>query len=471
MRTALTIAGSDSGAGAGIQADLKTFAAHGVYGLSAVTAVTAQNSLGVTMVQAMPADLVTAQIEAVVSDFGTHAAKTGMLATSAIVEAVAAAVRDLEIPSLVVDPVMVAKSGDHLLDPDAVDAMKTELIGQALLVTPNIPEAEVLSGIPIETDADRREAARRIAAFGATAVVIKGGHAPTDDIADLLYTGGDFIEFRHPRVSGHHTHGTGCTFAAAITSHLALGHDLQEALASAQRFVAEAIRHAPDLGRGHGPMNHFFRLRSLGVVLLASVIALGVSSPLKAQDLSPTTSFVEDQQGTDVLGAFVDSLKLLMLEHGVRVAFQEKTRRGLDGPFWLDYKRSVRHAIHGAAAGYLWLDHSPDAPREFRSERSYWASRGRAAAWAAGYSLQFEWGPLSEASSGNVGMDPTTTGWVDQVVTPAGAFGLMVAEDALDKWVVKKVERRVHNPVARLTLRMFFHPARALSNTSSGRWP
>ncbi len=225
MRIALTIAGSDSGAGAGIQADLKTFAAHGVYGLSAITAVTAQNSLGVTMAEALPADLVTAQIEAVVSDFGVHAAKTGMLANAAIVEAVSAAIRDLEIPLLVVDPVMIAKSGDRLLDDEALGAMKAELIGQAFLVTPNIPEAETLTGIEIRTDDDRKEAARRIVALGATSVVIKGGHLPSDDISDLLLHEGEFVEFRQTRVPGRHTHGTGCTFAAAITSHLAHGHD------------------------------------------------------------------------------------------------------------------------------------------------------------------------------------------------------------------------------------------------------
>lgn len=258
MRTALTIAGSDSGAGAGIQADLKTFAAHAVYGTCAITAVTAQNSLGVTMMSALQADLVTAQIEAVVSDFGVHSAKTGMLANAAIVEAVAAAVRDLDIPLLVVDPVMVAKSGDRLLDDEALEAMKAELIGQAFLVTPNIPEAEALTGVTIRTERDRQEAARRIAGFGASAVVIKGGHLPSDDISDLLLHEGEFVEFRQARVAGRHTHGTGCTFAAAITAHLALGHDLRAAIEGAQRYVAGAIRHAPNLGRGHGPLGHFF---------------------------------------------------------------------------------------------------------------------------------------------------------------------------------------------------------------------
>jgi len=261
MRTALTIAGSDSGAGAGIQADLKTFAAHGVYGTSAVTAVTAQNTRGVTMFEAVSADLVTAQIEAVVSDIGADAVKTGMLANAAIVEAAAAAVRDLEIPFLVVDPVMIAKSGDRLIDEDAVGAM-TELLRQAFLVTPNIPEAEVLSGITIRSDEDRREAARRIAALGHVAVVIKGGHAPSDEIVDLLLEHGEFVEFRHERVPGRHTHGTGCTFSASITAHIALGRSLRDAIPLAQQYVAGAIRHAADLGRGHGPMEHFFKWKS-----------------------------------------------------------------------------------------------------------------------------------------------------------------------------------------------------------------
>jgi hydroxymethylpyrimidine/phosphomethylpyrimidine kinase len=261
MRTALTIAGSDSGGGAGIQADLKTFAAHGVYGTSAITAVTAQNTLGVTMFEAVSADLVTAQIEAVVSDIGAHAAKTGMLANAAIVEAVSAAVRDLDIPFLVVDPVMIAKSGDRLIDEEAVGAMTTELLRQAFLVTPNIPEAEALTGITIRTDQDRREAARRIAALGVTAVVIKGGHLPSDDIVDLLYEHGEVVEFRHARVPGRHTHGTGCTFSAAITSHLALGRTLREAIPLAQAYIAEAIRQGPELGKGHGPMEHFFKFK------------------------------------------------------------------------------------------------------------------------------------------------------------------------------------------------------------------
>lgn len=258
MRTALTIAGSDSGGGAGIQADLKTFAAHGVYGTSVITAVTAQNTVGVTAFEALPADLVTAQLEAVMSDIGAHAAKTGMLANAAIVEAVAAAVEDLEIPWLVVDPVMIAKSGDRLIDDEALGAMKSELFRRAFVVTPNVPEAEALSGVTIRSDDDRREAARRICGFGASAVIVKGGHFPTDDIVDMLYDGHRFMEFKGERVAGGSTHGTGCTFAAAIAAQLALGRALEEAIPLAQQYVAGAIRHAPRLGRGHGPMDHFW---------------------------------------------------------------------------------------------------------------------------------------------------------------------------------------------------------------------
>ena len=259
MRVALTIAGSDSGGGAGIQADLKTFAAHGVYGLTAITAVTAQNSLGVITFEAVAADLIAAQIEAVVSDFGADAAKTGMLPNAAVVEAVAAAVADLDIPLLVVDPVMIATSGDRLLDDEAIGAMKAELFSRALTVTPNVPEAETLTGIAITDDASRRAAARAIVALGATTVVIKGGHYPTGDISDLFFDGQSFHDFRGERVLGASTHGTGCTFAAALTSHLALGRRLVEAVPLAQEYVAGAIRCAPGLGRGQGPMQHFWK--------------------------------------------------------------------------------------------------------------------------------------------------------------------------------------------------------------------
>ncbi len=260
MRTAVTIAGSDSGGGAGIQADLKTFAAHGVYGTSAITAVTAQNTRGVSMFEAMPAALVRAQIEAILADIGADAAKTGMLATAELVRTVADAAGALQLPLLVVDPVMIAKGGDRLLDEDAIDAMRSALFKRAAVVTPNVPEAEALAEMSIATDEECREAARRILALGPRAVIIKGGHRPTDEIVDLLWDGTAFVEFRHERVPGRSTHGTGCTFAASITASLALGRTLHDAIPIAQRYVAGAIRRAPGIGGGHGPMDHFWNV-------------------------------------------------------------------------------------------------------------------------------------------------------------------------------------------------------------------
>jgi hydroxymethylpyrimidine/phosphomethylpyrimidine kinase len=262
MRTALTIAGSDSGGGAGIQADLKTFAAHAVYGTSAITAVTAQNTLGVTGWEAVSADLVTAQIEAVEGDIGVDAVKTGMLATAAIVEAVAAAIASLDLANVVIDPVMVAKGGDRLLDDEAVGAIKAELLGHATVATPNIPEAEVLSDMRIASLEDMREAGRRILAFGPRVVVVKGGHLGGELSIDVVVgQEGDF-ELSGPRLPGPHTHGTGCTFASAIAANLALGRPLPDALRSARAYLEGAIRHAPGIGRGHGPLNHFWRLYS-----------------------------------------------------------------------------------------------------------------------------------------------------------------------------------------------------------------
>lgn len=280
MRTALTIAGSDSGAGAGIQADLKTFAAHGVYGTTAITAVTAQNTRGVSSFHEIPPDLVRQQIEAVMSDIGADAAKTGMLPSAAMVEAVASAIADFDIPFVVVDPVMLAKSGDGLADDGAVAAMKASLLPNAFVVTPNIPEAERLSGMAIATDDDRKEAARRIHALGPSLVIVKGGHfygtagppsmaagsggtRPTE-VVDLLYDGRDFTEFRHERVPGRHTHGTGCTFAAALAAHLACGRTVRDAIPLIQVYIAGAITHAPELGEGAGPMNHFWASRHEG---------------------------------------------------------------------------------------------------------------------------------------------------------------------------------------------------------------
>jgi hydroxymethylpyrimidine/phosphomethylpyrimidine kinase len=262
MRIALTIAGSDSGGGAGIQADLKTFAAHRVYGTSAITAVTAQNTLGVSTWEAVTADLVTAQIEAVEGDMGVDAVKTGMLPNAAIVEAVSAAIESLDLGNVVVDPVMVAKGGDRLLDAEAIGAIRTELLKHATIVTPNIPEAEVLAEMTIRTPDDMRAAARRILAHGPRVVVVKGGHGEGPESVDLVVSSSGDFELRGPRLPGRHTHGTGCTFAAAIAANLALGHPIEQALGSAREYVEGAIRHAPGIGRGHGPLNHFWRLYS-----------------------------------------------------------------------------------------------------------------------------------------------------------------------------------------------------------------
>jgi hydroxymethylpyrimidine/phosphomethylpyrimidine kinase len=271
MRIALTIAGSDSSGGAGIQADLKTFAAFGLYGASAITAVTAQNTLGIEAVLPLAADLVTAQIEAVAGDLAIHATKVGMLANAAIVEAVAAAIAELDLPLVVVDPVLVSSSGERLLDEDGVRALRGELLPRARVVTPNIPEAEALSGRRIGSPEEARNAARRIQEMGPAAVIITGGHfLPTnaerrtsnDTVVDLVFDGHDFHECRVTRVESRYTHGTGCTFAAAVAAGLALGWELPEAAARAQRYVAGAIAHAPGIGRGRGPLDHFWERQS-----------------------------------------------------------------------------------------------------------------------------------------------------------------------------------------------------------------
>ena len=256
--TAMTIAGSDSGGGAGIQADLKTFAAFGVYGTSVVTAVTAQNTVGVSAVHEIPVEMVAAQIEAVLTDVGADAVKTGMLASSAIIETVARELRRLEVNLLVVDPVMVAKSGDRLLREEAVDALKTRLLPLATVVTPNVPEAETLTGMEVRSEDDARRAAERILGMGARSVVVKGGHLPGDPV-DLFYDGSRFLEFPGTRIVTTSTHGTGCTFASAIAAGLAMGHDLVDAVARAKEYVAEAMAGAFPIGKGLGPLTHFYR--------------------------------------------------------------------------------------------------------------------------------------------------------------------------------------------------------------------
>jgi hydroxymethylpyrimidine/phosphomethylpyrimidine kinase len=260
MHTALTIAGSDSGGGAGIQADLKTFAAHNVYGTSAITAVTAQNTRGVTMWRAVATELVTAQIEAVAGDIGAEAVKVGMLANAAIVEAVAAAIAELDLPHVVVDPVMVAKGGDRLLEEEAVVAIRAELLPRAHIVTPNIPEAEVLSGMTIRSVDDMRTAGERILKLGPRVVLVKGGHLDGPESVDVACTAHGTFELRGPRIATRHTHGTGCTLSSAIAANLALGLDDHAALAGARDYLEGAIRHAPGIGEGHGPLAHFWRL-------------------------------------------------------------------------------------------------------------------------------------------------------------------------------------------------------------------
>lgn len=260
-RAALAIAGSDSSAGAGVQADLKTFAALGVYGTTAITAITVQNTRGVTGVHPLPSDLVVAQIEAVAADIELHATKVGMLATAAIVEATAAVIAGLELPLVVVDPVLKATGGEALLDDDGIRALSTELLPRALVVTPNIPEAEILSGWTIRSASDVREAARRIHRLG-PAVVVTGGHGGGSEVIDLLFDGERFTEFRGRRIDTAHTHGAGCTFASAVAAHLALGSDLVEATAGAHAYVAGAIRQAVSLGHGRGPLRHFWNMYS-----------------------------------------------------------------------------------------------------------------------------------------------------------------------------------------------------------------
>ena len=259
----LTIAGSDSGGGAGIQADLKTICCLGGYGMSAITALTAQNTVGVECVFAVPADFVARQIRVCAEDIGVDAAKTGMLFSADIVEAAAEALAAIPGLRLVVDPVMVAKSGDRLLVPEAEQALADKLLALAELVTPNVPEAEALAGVSVRTDADLRRAAVAIHGLGARNVLIKGGHREGESAVDLLYDGEVFREFTSARLPTRNTHGTGCTLSAALATELAFGRSVPEAVARAKRFIAEAIRHGLDLGHGHGPTDPLAAARAV----------------------------------------------------------------------------------------------------------------------------------------------------------------------------------------------------------------
>jgi hydroxymethylpyrimidine/phosphomethylpyrimidine kinase len=255
LAIALTIAGSDPSGGAGLQADLKTFHRFGVYGEAVVTLVTVQNTRTVSRVEILAPDLVREQVSAVLCDMPPHAAKTGALGSVAVVEVVAQMARDFPFP-LVVDPVMISKHGSPLLSVEAETSLKKKLLPHCLLVTPNIPEAEALSGLSIRGDSDMEEAAKRIAGLGARAVLIKGGHLESGPV-DLLYSETGVRRYVGERIASRHTHGTGCTYSAAITAGLAQALSLEDAVARAKRFVQAAIESAPGLGQGNGPVNHF----------------------------------------------------------------------------------------------------------------------------------------------------------------------------------------------------------------------
>jgi hydroxymethylpyrimidine/phosphomethylpyrimidine kinase len=261
MNVVLTIAGSDSGAGAGIQADLKAMAANGVSGASVITSITAQNTQGVRAVHDIPIPIIEAQMDAVFEDFDIAAVKTGMLSTAAIVSAVSARLKGRAPALLVVDPVMVAKSGHALLQADAIEAMKMKLIPLAHVITPNIHEAEQLSGMAIRSLADARQAAKAIHALGCRHVLIKGGHLLADRGTDLLYDGRFFQVFKTEFIDTPHTHGTGCTYASAIAAQLANGKSLPDAVEAAKTYLTEAIRHGLAIGHGKGPTDHFYFLR------------------------------------------------------------------------------------------------------------------------------------------------------------------------------------------------------------------
>lgn len=259
MPRVMTIADSDSGARAGIQADLKTFAALGVYGTSVLTVVTSQNTQGATDALELPASLIASQIDAIVSDIGTDAVKTGMLSSSAIIETVAEKAREHDLRTLVVDPAMVADGEDRLIQDDVLDALRTALIPMARVVTPNAPEAAALVGREVETLDDARDAARDIVAMGAGAAVVTGGHLGGPS-TDILFDGTEFRAFTAKRIASTSIHGAGCTLASAIAAGLAQGMPLRDAVSRAKTYVTATIRHAFTMGQVHSPLNHFYKL-------------------------------------------------------------------------------------------------------------------------------------------------------------------------------------------------------------------
>lgn len=261
MKQVLTIAGSDSGGGAGIQADLKAMSANGVYGVTVVTSITAQNTKGVMAVHDLPVSIIEQQLEAVFGDFEISSVKTGMLSSAKIVDVVSRTLQHQKVANLVVDPVMVSKSGHTLLQPEAVDKIKSALVPQALVVTPNVHEAERLSGLEIRTLAVARQAAKIIHRLGCRYVLIKGGHLLVEKGTDLLYDGHFFNMYKSEFIDTPHTHGTGCTYASAIAAQLAKGKTLPDAVQTAKTYVTEAIRHGLAIGHGKGPTNPFYFLQ------------------------------------------------------------------------------------------------------------------------------------------------------------------------------------------------------------------
>ena len=260
MKQILTVAGSDSGGGAGIQADLKSIHANGGYGLSVITSVTAQNTREVTRAFDLPADLIDAQIDAIFSDFDVAAVKTGMLSSTEIVRAVAKKLRHYSPRNIVIDPVTLSKSKYPLLQPDAIECLKAELMPLATVVMPNIPEAELLTDCEIQTLDDAKAAAKLIQGYGCQSVLVKGGHLSGEKSTDVLYVDGNFTLFEAERIDTKNTHGTGCTYSAAIATHLGLEKDLITAIQAAKDYITNAIRYSLDIGEGHGPTNHFYFL-------------------------------------------------------------------------------------------------------------------------------------------------------------------------------------------------------------------
>ncbi len=260
MKQILTIAGSDSGGGAGIQADIKAISANGGFAMSAITSVTAQNTVAVTDAFDLPISLIDAQLDAVFTDFEVASVKTGMLSSSMIVKTVARKLREYTPEAIVVDPVMISKSKFPLLKAEAINSLRHELIPIATVITPNAYEAELLSHQEIQTIDDAKTAAKTIANLGCKAVLVKGGHLDDEKAADVLYCNGKWSFFEAERIETKNTHGTGCTYSAAIATHLALGKDLIEAIRDAKTYITNAIQHALDIGKGHGPTNHFYFL-------------------------------------------------------------------------------------------------------------------------------------------------------------------------------------------------------------------